>query len=285
MTARHPLRFGLVVGQREAWPRLVARAQQTEVLGFDVAWVVDHFFGGSDEMDHTHEAYTVLAGLAPATERIRLGVMVCGNTYRNPVFLLKQAVTVDHISNGRVDFGIGAGWWEREHEAYGYDFPSPGELVGRFGEALDAIHSFQRNERTDFEGKYYRYVNTPFEPKSVQSNGLPIVIGASGPRMMRITAQHADIWNTRSPIDEAVRKSRLLDEKCNEIGRDPVEIQRSVWPGPSYLTSVDAFSEYVETFMNEGFTDFLFGWPRDDAEHEVLQRVAADVIPQLRGAS
>lgn len=284
MTARHPLRFGLVVGQREAWPRLVERAQQTEALGFDVAWVVDHFFGGSDEMDDTHEAYTVLAGLAPATERIRLGVMVCGNTYRNPVFLLKQAVTVDHISNGRVDFGIGAGWWEREHEAYGYDFPSKGELVGRFGEALDAIHSFQRNERTDFDGKYYRYVNTPFEPKAVQQPGLPIVIGASGPRMLRITAKHANIWNTRSPIDEAVRKSRLLDEKCAETERDPGEIQRSVWPGPSYLTSVDDFTAYVETFTNAGFTDFLFGWPRDDAEQEVLQRVAADVIPRLRGA-
>jgi alkanesulfonate monooxygenase SsuD/methylene tetrahydromethanopterin reductase-like flavin-dependent oxidoreductase (luciferase family) len=102
--------------------------------------------------------------------------------------------------------------------------------------------------------------------------------------MMRITAKHADIWNTRSPIDEAERKSRLLDAKCAEIGRDPGEIQRSVWPGPSYLTSADDFAEYVATFTNAGFTDFLFSWPRDDAEQEVLQHVAADVIPRLRGA-
>lgn len=284
MTARHPLRFGLVVGQREAWPRLVERAQETEALGFDVAWVVDHFFGGSDEMDPTHEAYTILAGLAAVTERVRLGVMVCGNTYRNPVFLLKQAVAVDHISNGRVDFGIGAGWWEREHEAYGYDFPAKGELVGRFGEALDAIHSFQHNERTTFEGKYYRYINTPFEPKAIQANGLPVVVGASGPRMLAITARHAAMWNTRSPLDEAVRKSRLLDEKCAEIGRDPADIQRSVWPFQSYFGSPDDFRAYVDSFMAEGFTDFLFTWPRDEAEQDVLRQVAVDVIPALREA-
>lgn len=284
MTARHALSFGLLVGQREAWPRLVERAQETEALGFDRAWVVDHFFGGADEMDPTHEAYTILAGLAPVTERVRLGVMVCGNTYRNPVFLLKQAVAVDHISNGRVDFGIGAGWWEREHEAYGYDFPGKGELVGRFGEALDAIHSFQRNPRTTFEGKYYRYINTPFEPKAIQQPGLPIVVGASGPRMLAITARHANIWNTRSPLDEAVRKSRLLDEQCAAVGRDPADIQRSVWPFQSYLGSVDDFRAYVESFMAEGFTDFLFSWPRDDAEHGVLRQVAVDVIPALRAA-
>ena len=115
--------FRIVLGQRASWPELLARTRETEALGFDGLFLVDHFYGLFDVMDPTHEAYTMLAALAPFTQSLRLGVLVCGNTYRNPAFLLKQAVTVDHISGGRVDFGVGAGWTEREHEAYGWPFP------------------------------------------------------------------------------------------------------------------------------------------------------------------
>ena len=283
MAGAHGLRVGLVVGQRESWTELVRRAQLVEDLGLDTIWVVDHFFGGSDEMDDTHEAYTVLAGLAMATNRVRLGVMVAGNTYRNPVVLLKQAITVDHISNGRVDFGIGAGWWEREHEAFSYVFPSAGDRVTMFSEALDAIDSFQRNERTDLDGKFYQYVNTPFEPKPIQQPVMPMLVGAGGPRMLGITARHAAIWNTRSPLDEAKAKSELLDAKCREIGRDPAEIMRSVWPFQSQFASVDTLTEYIGSFRDEGFDDFLFSWPADDAEMDVLKEAAASAIPAMRG--
>lgn len=278
------LRFGLVVGLGRPWPELVNRAQEAEELGFDSIWVVDHFFAGQDELNITHEAYGVLAGLAMATSRIRLGVMVAGNTYRNPAVLLKQAVTVDHISEGRVDFGIGAGWWEREHEAYSFRFPPPGERVSMFEEALQAIDSFQRNERTDLRGKHYDYVNTPFEPKPIQQPRMPMVIGAGGPRMLGITARYADIWNTRSQIDEARQKSELLDEKCREIGRDPGEIVRSVWPHQVQLGSVQTFSDYVDTFRESGFTDFLFGWPADDNEHDTVKVLAGGLIPKLRAS-
>lgn len=283
MPERHRLRVGLVVGQRESWPELVRRAQVAESLGLDTIWVVDHFFGGRDEMAPTHEAYTVLAGLAMATERVRLGVMVAGNTYRNPALLLKQAITVDHISNGRVDFGIGAGWWDREHEAYSYEFPSAGDRVTMFEEALAAIESFQTNERTNFEGKFYRYVNTPFEPKSLQEGGLPIVIGAGGPRMLGITARYADIWNTRSPLDDAVAKSKQLDEKCREIGRDPREIMRSVWPHDNHLGSLDTLTNYITSFREQGFDDFQFTWPENDDEMAVVEEAARTVIPEMRG--
>ena len=283
MAEAHQLRIGLVVGQRESWPELVRRAQLVEDLGLDTIWVVDHFFGGSDELGDTHEAYTVLAGLAMATNRVRLGVMVAGNTYRNPVVLLKQAVTVDHISNGRVDFGIGAGWWEREHEAFSYVFPSAGDRVTMFSQALDAIDSFQRNERTNFDGKFYHYVNTPFEPKPIQQPVMPMLVGAGGPRMLRITARHAAIWNTRSTLDEAKAKSDLLDEKCREVGRDPAEIMRSVWPFDSQLGSIDTLAEYIGSFREQGFDDFLFSWPSDDAEMAVLEEAAASTIPAMRG--
>jgi alkanesulfonate monooxygenase SsuD/methylene tetrahydromethanopterin reductase-like flavin-dependent oxidoreductase (luciferase family) len=283
MPVEHRLRVGLVVGQRENWPELVRRARTVEELGLDTIWVVDHFFGGQDELGDTHEAYTVLAGLAMATERVRLGVMVAGNTYRNPAVLLKQAVTVDHISNGRVDFGIGAGWWEREHEAYSFEFPSAGHRVSMFEEALEAIDSFQRNERTNVDGRFYRYVNTPFEPKPIQKPRLPMVVGAGQPRMLRITAKYADIWNTRSPLEDALAKSRLLDERCREMGRDPGEIVRSVWPFQSYLGSVDALRAYIESFRAEGFSDFVFTWPADANELAVVSEAARTLIPDLRG--
>src|SRR4051812_20006023 len=109
-----PMRFSIVLGQRASWPELLRRARVTEELGFDGLYLVDHFYGLKDLDDPTHEAYTMLAALAPFTSSVRLGVMVCGNTYRNPAFLLKQAITVDEISGGRVDFGVGAGWVQRE---------------------------------------------------------------------------------------------------------------------------------------------------------------------------
>ena len=259
------------------------RAQLVEELGLDTIWVVDHVFGGSDEMGDTHEAYTVLAGLAMATSQARLGVMVAGNTYRNPAVLLKQAVTVDHISDGRVDFGIGAGWWEREHEAYSYVFPSAGDRVSMFEEALEAIDSFQRNERTNVDGEFYQYVNTPFEPKPIQRPRMPMLVGSGGPRMLGITARYADIWNTRSELDEAKRKSDLLDEKCREIGRDPDEILRSVWPFPSQLGSVETLTNFIGSYREQGFDDFLFTWPADDDEMAVISEAAKSVIAEMRG--
>lgn len=283
MANQQRLRVGLVVGQRESWPELVRRAQLVEELGLDTIWVVDHFFGGSDELGDTHEAYTVLAGLAMATSSARLGVMVAGNTYRNPAVLLKQAVTVDHISEGRVDFGIGAGWWEREHEAYSYVFPSAGDRVSMFEEALEAIDSFQRNERTNSEGEFYQYVNTPFEPKPIQSPRMPMLVGAGGPRMLGITAKYADIWNTRSELDEAKAKSDLLDEKCREIGRDPGEILRSVWPFSNEFESVDKLGNYITRFREQGFEDFLFTWPSNDDEMAVVTEAANTIIPEMRG--
>lgn len=284
MSEGQGIRFGIMTGQRDTWPVLVDRWQELETLGFDVGWVTDHFFGGADEMVPYFEAWTLLAGVAAVTEKIRMGIMVCSVTHRNPSFLAKQAITVDHISNGRCDFGLGAGWWEREHEAYGYEYPSDGVRVGMFREALELFDSFQENERTDYDGEHYRFVNTPFEPKGIQPR-MPVVVGASGPKMLAITAKHANIWNTRSDIDEAVRKSNLLDAACEKIGRDPATIMRSVWPAQNQLTSVDTFRTYVETFYAAGFRDFLFGWPPDEAGEEVMREVARTVIPEFRERS
>ncbi len=276
------LSFGLVVGQRATFAEMVRRAEETEAFGFDSFMVVDHFYGLFDVMEPTHEAYTMLAALAPFTERVRLGVMVCGNTYRNPAFLLKQAVTVDHVSGGRVDFGVGAGWVEREHEAYGFPFPSAGERVDRLAEALEVWDLLQTEERTTYDGRYYQLLDAPFEPKPVQQPRLPVLIGASGPRMLRLTARHADIWNARGMPDEAAAGNEKLDDFCREIGRDPGEIVRSVSPAATFLESSEAFAKWTEAYKAVGFTDFQIPWPRDEAQYEVLQQVVIDTLPSLR---
>jgi alkanesulfonate monooxygenase SsuD/methylene tetrahydromethanopterin reductase-like flavin-dependent oxidoreductase (luciferase family) len=277
----HPLQFSIVCGQRAPWPELVTRIQEAEALGFHGFNVVDHFYGVLDVMDPTHEAWTVLGGLAMASERIRLGVMVCGNTYRNPVVLLKQAITVDHISKGRVDFGVGAGWLEREHEAYSFDFPSARERVDRFAEALEIWDLLQQNERTNYEGRYYQLLDAPFEPKAVQQPRLPVLIGASLPRMLRLTATHADIWNARGTPDEAQAGNDLLDEQCRKAGRDPAQIVRSVSVGVNLFDSVEAFESGVAAYQAAGFTDFQIPWPRTPEQHATMRQVATGVMPVI----
>ena len=275
--------FRIVLGQRAAWPELLARTRETEALGFDGLFLVDHFYGLFDVMDPTHEAYTMLAALAPFTQTLRLGILVCGNTYRNPAFLLKQAVTVDHISGGRVEFGVGAGWTAREHEAYGWDFPSARERVDRFAEALDIWDRLQTEARTTYEGAHYQIVDAPFEPKPLQRPRMPVLIGGTGPRMLRLTARHADIWNVVGTPDEVAAINQRLDEACAAEGRDPASLVRTVSPRINLLASAAAFAEGVAAYRAAGFRDIYLPWPRTEGEVPILREVAREVIPALRG--
>jgi F420-dependent oxidoreductase-like protein len=275
--------FRIVLGQRASWPELLARTRETEALGFDGLFLVDHFYGLFDVMDPTHEAYTMLAALAPFTQSLRLGVLVCGNTYRNPAFLLKQAVTVDHISGGRVDFGVGAGWTEREHEAYGWPFPSARERVDRFAEALEIWDRLQLEERTTYEGQHYQIVDAPFEPKPLQRPRMPVLIGGSGPRMLRLAARHADIWNVVGTPEEVGAINQRLDAACVAEGRDPASLVRTVSPRINLLESGDAFVDGVAAYRAAGFRDIYLPWPRTERELPVLRQVAHEVIPALRG--
>ena len=267
--------FRIVLGQRASWPELLARTRETEALGFDGLFLVDHFYGLFDVMDPTHEAYTMLAALAPFTQSLRLGVLVCGNTYRNPAFLLKQAVTVDHISGGRVDFGVGAGWTEREHEAYGWPFPSARERVDRFAEALEIWDRLQQEERTTYEGQHYQIVDAPFEPKPLQRPRMPVLIGGSGPRMLRLAARHADIWNAVGTPDEGAALNQRLDAACTAEGRDPASLVRTVSPRINLLESVDAFVDGVAAYRAAGFRDIYLPWPRTESESPSCARSRA----------
>lgn len=285
MTHGVGMRFGIVSGTRKPFPELVRRWQEAESLGFDTVWVTDHFITGDEpgeDLEPIYEAWTAIAGLAMVTSSIRFGVMVTGNTYRNPALLAKQAVTIDHISNGRLILGIGAGWWVREHDAYGYEMPGNRELVDRFEEALEIITRLQEDERATFKGKYYWVNDAPFEPKPIQKPHIPLMIGSSGPRMLRLTAKYADEWNTRGPVETIKPRLEALDRALVDAGRDPKTIVHSVWPWGEKWTSVDDVKQMIAEYQEAGFTEIIFSWPGDEYV-DVMHEVARDVLPSLRG--
>jgi F420-dependent oxidoreductase-like protein len=198
---------------------------------FESAWTMDHFYPLTPPLDGTHlESWAVLAAMAQATKRLRLGCMVNGMHYRHPAVTANAAVTIDHISGGRFNLGLGAGWFEPESQAYGIPLGTLKERFDRFDEGLAVITSLLTKEYTDFEGSYYHLTNARCEPKPVQAR-IPIVIGGRGPnRTLPAVAKWADMWDLAGPDSPAAWKalSDLLDQRCAAIGRDPSEIRRSV---------------------------------------------------------
>jgi len=276
-----PLRVGIGTGNRLPFPELARQWQQIENMGFDTAWVVDHFMAGDNELTPYYEAWSLIAALGALTSRIRFGILVSGNTYRNPGLLAKEAVTIDHATNGRLELGIGAGWMEREHVAYSYDFPDVGPRVSMFEEALQVIDSLMTQERTNFNGKYYQFVDAPFEPKPLQQPRIPIVVGGSKPRMLRIAARYADNWNTRGTPEAVAPSIERFRAAAREVGRDPEEVRCSVYPWAHAFESEEQFRDVVQQYLEIGFTDITF--PMPPAEFwPMMERCARDVLPQLR---
>jgi F420-dependent oxidoreductase-like protein len=283
-----PLRFGISLSQHyHDWPALAREVALTEECGFDDLWVFDHFVSMRDGVEGpTLEAWMLLAGFAAITTRVRLGTLVTGNTYRHPSLLAKQVVSLDHISNGRAVLGIGAGWHEGEHRMYGFPFPPLRERVDRLGEALELIDGLMRQARTTFAGRHYQLEDAVFEPKPIQRPRIPILVGAKGPRMLRFTARHADIWDAdAAPTDPAEgRVPALLTElaaACREVGRDPATLRRSVWSRTA-LRDADETRRFVRAYHALGFTDFYFKLP-DPLDPDAVRRVASAVLPELRG--
>ena len=292
MTSAPALRFGMFLSQaNRSWAEVRADFVQAEELGFDHAWLVDHLVDtdGTPE-DGCLEGWTLLAAIAARTERIRLGVLVSSNTFRHPALLLKEAVTVDHISGGRVILGIGTGWHEDEHRRYGIDLPAPAERVDRFEEAVECISLLMGQERTTYQGRHYRLEDARLEPRPVQQPRIPILIAAHRPRMLRIAARYADQWDTFAAMSgtategveaEIAERITSLDEACRAIGRDPTEIRRSTWATSAALRSPEAYLDFVRRHHRLGFTDFSTVRPADGDEG-VLRSIARDVIPELR---
>jgi F420-dependent oxidoreductase-like protein len=282
------LRFGVCTDQNMPWPTLVQRWQLYEDLGFDSVWDCDHYVQPSRPHGPYFEGWTLLAGLAAVTSRIRIGVLVSCNTFRHPALLAKEAVTVDHISNGRLELGLGAGWYEPEHAMYGIEFPPTGELIGRFEEAVQIVDRLLRSEVVTFEGKHYALREAEFRPGPVQKPRPPMTIGAHGPRMLKLCAQYADSWNSFGSIEEIRTRNEVLNEKCAEVGRNPKDIVRSLYMWAAKAAedpwrSIDAFQDLIGRYREAGINEFIIDQPRDD-QMRVLERVAVDVIPALRNA-
>jgi len=282
-SSRFPFQLGIATGQTEAWGMIVERWRAIEALGFDSAWVFDHFMhAGGGSVDDTYlEGWTALAGLAALTPRVTLGVLVSGNTYRHPALVAKQAVTVDQISGGRLVLGLGAGWHEPEHRAYGFAFPPPGERVGRFGEALQIITGLMRQERTTVAGRYYQVDNAPFLPRPVRPSGVPIVVGARGPQMLRLVARYADIWNIVGRPEDIRETAPALLDACAAVGRDPATLRWSVaaWPGRlgfDPLASPAAYVDLVGRYRELGVSEVICMW-QPTLDRTSLERIAAEV--------
>src|SRR5438105_6046216 len=254
----YPFRIGIKYsGQDCTVEELRSVWRVADQAGFDHLWAFDHLAsigsGGPDRP--VFEGWGLLAAMAGETRRVRIGLLVTGNTYRHPALLAKQATTVDHLSGGRLEFGVGAGWSEIEHTMLGIE--GLDHRVGRLSEALRVIRSLWTQERTTFAGRYYRLTDAISNPKPVQQPHPPIWIGAGGKAMLRLTARHADVWNPSggvgADLDAAVRASEQLDRRCAEIGRDPASIRRSAqlrWDGqPASL--VETVAPWVERGFRE----------------------------------
>jgi F420-dependent oxidoreductase-like protein len=218
--------------------RVVGSAQAAEASGFDAVLVMDHFYQlpmlGPPENEML-EAYTLLGGLAARTERVRLGTLVSGNTYRNPAHLAKIVTTLDVVSRGRALLGIGAGWFEPEHRGYGFEFPPLRERLDRLEEALQIARAMFRGERPSLTGRYYATQSALNEPAPLQADGPGILIGGTGERRtLRLVARYADESNWTCSPDEFPRKLEALEKHCTDVGRDRSEIGVS-WLGSMML--------------------------------------------------
>ena len=231
---------------------------------------------GDDLSRTTHECWTVLAALAARVPRVRIGALVSGNPYRNPSLVAKMAASVDQISGGRFVLGMGTGWQENEHRAYGFEFHSIEDRRARLDEACEAITRMLTSERANFGGEHYTIVEAPLEPKPVQDR-IPLLIGGSGKHLLRIVAQRADIWNTWGTPDVIAEKTAILDAHCADIGRDPAEIQRTAQalvfmsddPAvvtklrslniyyPSLIGTPEEIREAIAAYAETGVTEFI----------------------------
>jgi F420-dependent oxidoreductase-like protein len=255
--------------------------QIADEAGFDTCWTFDHFasIGSPDPTGDVFEGWTHLAAMAEGTKRVRVGCMVTGNTYRHPGVLAKMAATVDHLSGGRLEFGLGAAWAEGEHTMLGLEFGTARDRLDRLEEACQIILSLWTKPTTTFEGRHYVLTEALSNPKPVQQPHPPLWIGGSGRRRtLRITAQYADAWNGGSSPEEVADLGKVLDQHCADVGRDPSEILRSAQVRPR--DDAELLSE-VEQYARVGVGEVIVILPPDRAV--AAAEDVARLLPRLHG--
>ncbi|WP_127550571.1 LLM class flavin-dependent oxidoreductase [Actinoplanes sp. OR16] len=233
------MRISIWPGAGQPYGDVLEAARHASETGWHGVWIADHFMPndgtGADPLHPVLEAGSLVAAIGAVVPRVRIGTLVYGNTYRHPAVLANMAATVDHVTRGRFTLGVGAGWQINEHEQYGIELSTIGKRIDRFVEALLVIKGLLRTPRTTVDGSYYQLKDAVCEPKPLQ-DPLPIMIGAKGEqRMLRVVAEHADMWNTWGRPDLIKHKSSVLDQHCADAGRNPADIVRTA----QALTVVD----------------------------------------------
>jgi alkanesulfonate monooxygenase SsuD/methylene tetrahydromethanopterin reductase-like flavin-dependent oxidoreductase (luciferase family) len=289
---RHPARFGALVLPNEPWPDLVARWRRLEDGGIDSIWSCDHFTNPHTPGQPWFEGWTGLAALAAGTSRVRVGLLVGAIVSRPPTLLAKQAQTVDHITAGRLDIGLGAGGAPTDQTMWGVDEWSDIERAERFAEYVALVDQLARDDEVSFAGRWYGTDGAQMAPGFIQRPRPPLVLAAHGRRTLAVAARYADTWNTLGPtLAEATVARDRLTAASEAIGRDPGEIRRSVLLGlteDTAWTTAAQFEDRVTAWHDEGFSEFVFydppyaraGIPR--AAPEVVEEVLASSLPRLR---
>jgi F420-dependent oxidoreductase-like protein len=231
----HPVRFSIQTAPQNVSFDDLRRCWQTaEAAGFDAAYVFDHFIPiFSDENGPCMECFTVLTALAAATQRIRIGTLVVGNSYRHPAVLANICATLDQISGGRLELGMGAGWWEREYRAYGIEFPSVATRIRQMEEAIRVVRALCTEHAPSFRGRFYTLADARMEPKPAQKPCFPIFVGGRGEQLtLRAVARVADGWNLiAAPVEEFRAKQEVLLRHCERERRDPATLRKSLAMG------------------------------------------------------
>jgi len=231
MTTTHPIRFGVQTGQQNiAWQDMLGLWRQADAWGFDSLWNFDHFYPiFTNPEGDCLEGWTTLAALAQATHKARIGHLVNGNTYRHPSVLAKMAATLDHISGGRLNLGIGAGWFELEHQQLGLDFKTVRGRLEALEESLQILKGMFTQEKTTLHGKHYQVTDAMGLPKPVQRPHPPILIGGEGKKvLLRLVAQYADMWNAFKSAEGMGELIQVIARHGEKVGRDPSVIEKTV---------------------------------------------------------
>jgi F420-dependent oxidoreductase-like protein len=300
------MRFSFWPIARQSWEDVLTLARHVERTGWDGIWYADHFMPNEPDPDEPcHEAWTTVAALAACVPRLRIGPLVAGNTYRHPAVVANMAVTVDRISGGRLVLGLGGGWQENEHAAYGLPFHTVGIRLRMLEEACQVIRALLTERRANFQGRYYRLTDAPMEPKALQSP-LPLMIGGGGEKVtLKIAARYADEWNVWGDVARLRQKMGVLDRHCDSVGRDTDAIARSAaalvylsddaalvrrireqpQARPSVAGNVEQLREIVAEYAAAGVDELIvpdFHLPYGTAKTDFLDRFIEEVAPAVR---
>jgi F420-dependent oxidoreductase-like protein len=261
------------------WNTAVDIALKAEELGFHSIWVYDHFHNvPRPAHEAVFECWTTMAAISQRTSRIRLGQMVGCNSYRNPALLAKITSTLDVISGGRLEWGIGAGWYENEYRGYGYEFPKPKDRIGMLRESVEIVKSMWTNVETTYDGKYYKTVRANCDPKPLQKPTPPVWIGGGGEQLtLRVVAEHAHCSNFGGKPEEWARKREILKGHCAAVGRDESEI-RKTWSPEVFIRSTE--KELAERTKGGLWGDSVENWSDNNlvgTPEQVAEKVATYV--------